>query len=288
MPRLKKKHIIGAHLSIAKGFAQAAFDAQNINATALQIFTKSNRMWKSKPITKNEIDLWTRACKEVDIKKQNICVHASYLINLASEKIDIAKKSIDALIDELNRANILNIPTLILHPGSCGTQSSKEGCIKISKGITQALKSTQKTIIALESMAGQGSTLGSSLEELAIIIKDIPKKFHKRIGVCLDTCHLFAAGYDLSTKSKYEHFWNLFDTIIGRSFLKIIHINDSKKGFQSYIDRHEEIEKGLIPKNVFIQIMNDTSLKKIPKIIETPKMSLLDDGKNIKRLLSYI
>lgn len=288
MSKLKKNYIIGAHLSISKGFAQSVFDAKNIHATALQIFTKSNRTWQSKSITQNEIDSWTKACKEVDIKKQNICVHASYLINLASEKIDIATKSIHALIDELERASILNIPTLILHPGSRGTQSIKEGCIKISKGITQALESTQKTVIALESMAGQGSTLGSSLEELATIIKDIPKKFHKRIGVCLDTCHLFAAGYDLESESTYKQFWDLFDTVIGRRFLKIIHINDSKKKFKSHIDRHEEIEKGFIPKNVFIQIMNDKALKLIPKILETPKESLKDDAKNIKRLLSYI
>ncbi len=288
MSKLKKNYIIGAHLSISKGFAQAAFDAKNINATALQIFTKSNRVWKSKPITQDEIHNWTNACKEVGIPKKNICVHASYLINLASEKIDIVEKSIKALIDELHRANILNIPTVILHPGSRGTQSIKEGCKKISNGIIEALLSTKETVIALESMAGQGSSLGSNLEELSTIIKDIPKTLHQRIGICLDTCHLFAAGYDLATKSKYEQFWDLFDKIIGRSFLKIIHINDSKKEFLSCIDRHEEIEKGLIPKNVFIQIMNDKSLEAVPKILETPKKSLLDDAKNVKRLLSYI
>lgn len=288
MPHLKKNSIIGAHLSIEKGFAQAALNTHTINATALQIFTKSNRTWKSKSITKKEIDDWNEACKEVHLLKKNICVHASYLINLASEKSDVLQKSRAAIIDELERATLLAIPTVVLHPGSRGTQSVKEGCAKISDGLIHAFETTEKTIIALESMAGQGTTLGSTLEELAIIIEYIPKKFHSRIGICLDTCHLFAAGYRLDSQSTYEQFWKNFDTIIGRHFLKIIHINDSKKEFESHVDRHEEIEKGLIPKNVFVHLMNDQSLKEIPKILETPKTSLGDDARNVKRLLSYI
>jgi apurinic endonuclease APN1 len=158
----------------------------------------------------------------------------------------------------------------------------------VSNGLVEVFENTKTTIIALESMAGQGTSLGSSLEELARIIEEVPKKFHSRIGVCLDTCHLFAAGYRLDTQTTYQEFWKGFDTIVGRDYLKIIHINDSKKEFNSHVDRHEEIEKGLIPKNVFIQLMNDTSLVDIPKILETPKTSLDDDARNIKRLLSYI
>jgi deoxyribonuclease-4 len=285
---IKKNYIIGAHLSIKKGFAQAVFEANAIGATAFQIFTKSSRAWKAKSITKMEITEWNDALKQTALLKKNICIHSNYLINLASDKQDIIDKSIASLIEECERAAVLEIPIVVLHPGSRGTQSIKEGCYKISQNLSHVLKATEKTIVALESMAGQGTTLGSSLEELAAIIDNVPKKFHSRIGVCLDTCHLFAAGYQLDTKEGYKKFWKSFDTIIGRDFLKVIHINDSKKGFGSHLDRHEEIEKGLIPKNVFIQLMNDQSLTDLPKILETPKNSLDDDARNIKRLLSYL
>lgn len=288
MVSVTKKIILGAHLSIEQGFAQAALNTAAIGATAAQIFSKSNRTWQTKPIDHADIKNWDNACKQSNLLKKNICIHASYLINLASEKKLVVTKAISALICELERATLLEIPTVVLHPGSRGDQSTKDGCQMVSNGLVEVFENTKTTIIALESMAGQGTSLGSSLEELAIIIEEVPKKFHSRIGVCLDTCHLFAAGYRLDTQTTYQEFWKDFDTIIGRDYLKIIHINDSKKEFNSRVDRHEEIEKGLIPKNVFIQLMNDTSLVDIPKILETPKTSLNDDARNIKRLLSYI
>jgi len=278
----KKRLLIGAHLSISQGFAQAALNTKTINATALQIFTKSNRSWSAKKIPHDDIIAWNNACKEVTMEKKNICIHASYLINLASNKPTLINQSQAALIEELDRASLLEVPTVVLHPGSRGTQDISLAIKQIATQLQNVFDATKKTIIAIESMAGQGSSVGSSLEELAAIIFHLPERLHNRIGVCLDTCHLFTAGYDLT---QYDLFWQKFDTIIGRKFLKIIHINDSKMLFNSHKDRHEQIGQGKIPKEVFFQIMNDASLANIPKIIETPKSSLNDDYKNIKRLL---
>lgn len=287
MTNTKNTPIIGAHLSIKEGFAQAVLDTVKIGANALQIFTKSNRMWKSKPITQAQIAAWHEACVTTGLNKKNILVHASYLINLASN-IRIAEQSQYALIDELIRAHQLEINTVVLHPGSRGTQSIEEGLNKIINGLEIVLAQTDTTVIALETMAGQGSSVGSTIEELAFIINNIKTKYQYRLGICLDTCHLFAAGYSLSTKADYKSFWNQFTNLIGKNYLKATHMNDSKKGFQSHLDRHEAIGKGCIPQEFFTNIMNDENLKEIPKIIETPKNSLLDDAENIKRLLSLI
>jgi deoxyribonuclease IV len=289
MSNSNKKTILGAHLSIQGGFHKAVENAESIGATALQIFTKSNRMWKSKPISKSELELWFQAIKTHSIAPENIIIHASYLINLGSPTKHVASQSTTALIDELHRAETLGIQTLVLHPGSRLDQDLQTSLDQLATNLTTALdRADSSCSIALETMAGQGSTLGSSFEELATILAALPSKIHKRVGVCLDTCHIWAAGYQFDTPDLYKKMWHHFDKTIGLSYLRAIHLNDSKGAFDSHVDRHESIGHGKIPMHAFKYIMNDKKLKAVPKIIETPKNSLDDDKRNIKTLLELI
>jgi deoxyribonuclease-4 len=285
---MSTKSLLGAHLSIAGGFWKAIERAHQIGATCVQIFTKSNRQWRAKTITNEDAEKFLDAQKE--FKVDTIVAHASYLINLASEKKDVQEKSIKALADEISRCQYLNIPYLVLHPGSNSSEVVSKSCQQIGKNINTAFEITppQKTMILLETMAGQGSTIGKRFEDLAEIIKSVSSK--KNIGVCIDTCHIFAAGYEFDNKKNYEKLWKTFDEIIGLEKIKVIHINDSKKDFASCIDRHEHISKGKIKTDSFKLLMNDKKFKYIAKIIETPKSSddLKYDQKNLDTLKSYI
>ena len=264
----------GLHCAIERGAA--------IGCTTIQLFTKSNRQWQAKALTQEEISLFTKAHKTFPAISP-IITHAAYLINLASDKEYVRKQSIESLKNELLRCEQLAIPYLVLHPGSHGDLSENEGIRHITKGLEWVIESTQgKIIIALETMAKQGTSLGGTFDQLAEIREQCSQK--KQIKICLDTCHVFAAGYDITNKIAYESLWNNFDKIIGLSQLAIIHVNDSKKDCNSHVDRHENIGEGKIGNSFFKLLCNDERFFDIPKILETPKTNLDDDLKNISAL----
>ena len=277
--------LLGAHVSILGGFEKALERGEESGCSAIQVFTKSNRQWISKPIEKADALLFKKAQETSNI----LCViaHASYLINIGSPDNQIREKSIAALLDELERCETLGIPFLVFHPGSY-THGSKEDCLKkIAQSINIILEQySGKTCLILETSAGQGSSVGNTLEELASIKKLI--KNQKKIGFCVDTCHIFAAGYDIRTIATYNLFWENFDKLLGIENLKVIHLNDSKKELNSNVDRHENIGSGALGVEAFRFIMNDKRLLSIPKIVETPKNSPFDDIENLSLLKKLI
>lgn len=283
---MQKGHslLLGAHISIAGEMHLAIERGESIGCTAIQIFTKSNRQWHAKDITKEQADAFKKAWKDSSIK--NIVVHASYLINIGSANPELEQKSIEAVKLELDRCSMLNIPYLILHPGSCGTDPEESCLDRISSNINKILAHNKDCSILLETMAGQGSNVGYTFEQLAHIIKNIKHK--KRVGVCFDTCHAFAAGYDFRTESAYKHMWEKFDKIIGIDKLKAIHLNDSQKDLGSCVDRHTDIGKGKIGLKAFEILLKDRKFLDIPKILETPKESLADDKRNLEVLLELL
>lgn len=280
-------YLIGAHVSVVGGFFHAITDGIEIGCTAIQIFTKSNRQWKSKSIDTRNADLFIRAQKDSAIKI--VMSHASYLINLGSVTPGVQEKSYHALVDELNRCNILQIPFLVLHPGTAEKGAEIETLKIIGAFINQALEETTPTTtsILIETMAGQGKSVGHTFEQLAMILHQIKDK--KRIGICFDTCHTFAAGYDFTTPENYKKTLNQFDKTIGLQNLKAFHINDSKKPLNSHVDRHENIGEGMIPLQAFEMILNDPRFLHIPKILETPHAENLEnDKRNLQKLINLI
>jgi deoxyribonuclease-4 len=283
----KEPLLLGAHMSIAGGLEKSIERAVSINCTTLQIFTKSNRQWKAKPISEEEITAFKTAVKNNPFIK-SIAVHASYLINIGSSDKELNKKSLESLDIEFKRCQALSIPYLILHPGSCGTSTPKHSMDSIANNINTILSNNPgKSMILLENMGGQGSSIGSTFEELAEIYKKIDEK--NRVGFCFDTCHAFVAGYDFRDKKSYDFLWKKFEEILGLKKLKAFHINDSKKELGSKIDRHEDIGKGKIGLEAFRLLFNDERFFDIPKILETPKEDdLKDDVKNMQTIIKLI
>lgn len=285
---MKQNLLIGSHLSISGGFWKALVRAHTIGASCVQIFTKSNRQWAAKKITDEDVEKFLSTKKELDIAI--VVAHASYLINLGSENKEVQEKSIKALADEIERCEKLCIPYLVLHPGSNPSKTISQACSTIAQNLNKAIALSKPihTMVLLETMAGQGSSIGKKLEDLAQIIDETENKKH--IGVCVDTCHIFAAGYKFDTEKSYEIFWQNFDTIIGLNKLKVIHMNDSKKDLGCNVDRHEHIGEGKIAPIAFKLIMNDQQLQNVVKIIETPNsdQDLQYDQKNLDVLKSYI
>lgn len=281
--------LIGAHLSIAGGLNKAIERADSIGCRALQIFTHSNRQWSMKPLGSQEIENFKAAKKSSGIK--SYMVHASYLINLATNDLEVRRKSVEGLIQEIERCNQLDIPYLVVHPGARLQNSLEDSLILVSQGLDKALEvSGGSTMILVENMAGQGSVIGRSLEEL-LTIRTL--SHHKRrIGFCIDTCHLFASGFAINTQDGYEKFLHDFDTLIGLEHLKAVHLNDSKSKLGSSVDRHDHIGAGQIGLKTFEWIMNDERLIDIPKVLETPKGEdtdvLAEDRKNLAILRSLI
>lgn len=281
---------LGAHLSIAGGFSKAIQDAESIGCTALQIFLHSNRQWAMKDLTDKHIEDFHAASDHSKIKY--IMVHASYLINLGSGQVATRHRSLGMLKNELIQCEQLGIPYLVLHPGTATGVSKEESIHLIGEGISDALESiSSKTVLLLENTAGQGNAIGSRLEELKTLLKDVRQK--KRIGICFDTCHGFAAGYDFTTPATYKAFWQLFDDVIGLEHLKAFHFNDSKKGLDSHVDRHEQIGKGKLGIEPFRLLMNDTRFERLPKILETPYTDYKKDAlrlyqENLELLRSLI
>ncbi len=265
--------LLGAHFSIAKGLDKALYEAKSYGCNALQIFTKNANTWKERIVTQKEIDRFKHAKVETKISK--IASHTSYLINLATPEKQKHIMSCNALKQELIRSSYLTIPYVVLHPGSHMGTGEKEGILRIAESINKIFEEIFEKIpeintrLLLETTAGQGSSVGHTFEHLASIISKVEKKINP--GICLDTCHIFAAGYDTRTMDSYQKTMNVFDSVIGLDRLLLIHLNDSKKELGSRVDRHEQIGSGYIGLETFNYIMNDDRFFDISKIIETPK-----------------
>lgn len=268
----KKEILVGSHISSAGQLHLAFQRGELIDCSVMQIFIKSSRTWNASDLDEKEIELFKSASKKSSIK--TVVVHAGYLINIASPKTDVAKKSVSSLISELKRCEELEIPYLVLHPGSHLKSGIESGIEQIISNLETALGSIPgKTMILIENMAGQGTNLGYEFEQLKQIFDGCKSEFKKRLGVCFDTCHAFAAGYDISTPESYKKTISLLDKVIGLEHVKAIHLNDSYGAIGSKIDRHAPLGQGKIPIETFGWIMNDKKLWDIPKILETPSDS---------------
>lgn len=262
---------VGAHVSAAGGVENVPERAQEVGATGFALFTKNQRQWKAKPLTDKSIDLFKKRCQEYDFSMDAIIPHDSYLINLGHPEKDKLKKSRDAFLDELQRCEQLGIGLLNFHPGSHLTKISEKECLKIiAESINEALSKTNFVKAVIENTAGQGSNMGYRFEHLAEIIDQTEQK--ERVGVCIDTAHAFAAGYDLSTDSGFDDTFQQFEQIVGFEKLYAMHLNDSKKELGSRVDRHESLGDGLIGITPFKRIMGDPRFDGIPLILETPNM----------------
>jgi deoxyribonuclease IV len=285
-----KKHrlLLGAHMSIAGGLEKSITRGESIHCSTIQIFTKSNRQWHAKPLLESEIDLFKKTWEASSIGP--IIAHATYLINIASPDTKTAKASMNALVKELITCHKLGISHLVLHPGAYISGTPQDGLARIINNLNHALEEAGGTTsIALETMAGQGSSLCAAFDDIATILDGITHK--KRIGTCFDTCHAFVAGYDLRTEKVYEKTWHQFDTIIGLKKLHAIHVNDSKKGLGSNLDRHEHIGKGALGLEAFRLLFNDERFFDIPKILETPKATkepFTEDKANMATICSLL
>jgi len=264
MPRL------GAHLSIAGGLPRAVDRAEASGCEALQIFTKSAGQWRARDLPPEEIALFKRRVRQTKIRP--VVAHNSYLINLAAADPALRRRSIDSLRDELDRAEALGLDGLVMHPGSYTSGTEKGGLRLIADGLAEILASRPdgRARILLEHTAGQGTNLGHRFEHLAEIIDLLGGS--PRLGVCLDTCHLLVAGYDICSEQGYQDTFRQFGAIVGFSRLKAFHMNDSKKPCMSRVDRHEHIGKGCLGLAPFRRIVNDPRFAKLPMLLETPKL----------------
>ena len=262
---------IGAHVSASGGVENAPTHAHNIGANAFALFTKNQRQWASPPLTDKSINLFKERCAEYGFLPEHILPHDSYLINLGHPEEEGLIKSRTAFLDEMQRCEQLGLKMLNFHPGSHLNKETPEECLnRIAESINQALARTQGVTAVIENTAGQGSNMGHRFEHLRYIIDHVEDK--SRVGVCIDTCHTFTAGYDLS--NHYEEVWTEFDQIVGWNYLRAVHLNDSKKPLASRVDRHESIGKGLISFEFFRQLMSDSRFDNIPIILETPDETL--------------
>lgn len=261
--------LIGAHMSIAGGAFKAFAQGEEAGCTTIQIFTKSSNQWKAKELTDDEIEKYHAEQKRTGIGP--VIAHDSYLINLGSPDDALLTKSRNAFLVELERCEKFKIPYLVTHPGSHVGQGEEWGVKQIADSLSWLHERTEgfKVRIALETTAGQGSNLGYKFEQIASMIDQA--KQPERLSVCLDTCHIFAAGYDITTEEAYQKTISDFDRIIGLDRLAVLHFNDAKKGLGSRVDRHEHIGKGEIGKKAFGFFMKDERFDKIPKLLETPK-----------------
>lgn len=264
---------IGAHVSVAGGVSNAPLEAHAIGAKAFALFTGSSSRWVSKAISDEEADLFKENCRLYGYTPDVILPHDNFLINLGSpdkKKLAMSRKS---FLDEMLRCEQLGLKLLNFHPGSHLNEISEEECLdRIAESINITHQKTSDVIAVLENVAGQGSNMGHTFEQLAHIIEKIEDK--SRVGVCIDTCHAYSAGYDLATEEGYEKTWNDFADIIGFHYLKGMHINDDKKKLGSRIDRHETIGNGTLGKEFFIRLVNDPRFDNIPLILETPDESI--------------
>ncbi len=261
--------ILGAHMSMAGGYYKAVEIARECGCDCVQLFTKNNNQWRAKEIVVEDVERFQGALKELKIAHP--LSHSSYLINLAAPATELWKKSIDAMIVELQRAGLLGIPYVVMHPGSFTTSSEAKGLKRIARAIDAIHRQTKSAgaNILLENTAGQGSNLGWRFEHLAAIIDGV--KDPDRLGVCIDTCHAFAAGYALGTEKEYKATMRELNKTVGVKRVMAFHLNDSKREFGSRVDRHEHIGRGHLGIEPFRFLLNDRRFRKVPMYLETPK-----------------
>ncbi len=279
--------IFGAHESISGGVFNAITRGQTATCDTVQIFNKSNSQWRAKKLTAEEIDKYFAAIEETGVSVA--CSHSSYLINIGSPKDELLVKSRNSLQEETKRCNLLGIPNLVFHPGSHVGSGEEPGMDRIAENMNKVLASISDNTVTLclETTAGQGSNLGYTFEQLAYTMDRIEDRDH--VGVCLDTCHIFAAGYPITDPKDYRKTIKHFDSVIGLDKLKIVHANDSKTELGSKKDRHEHIGEGHIGIEAFANFVNDRRFRKIPFILETPKETdLTEDIENLERLRSLV
>src|SRR5438132_2965084 len=279
--------LLGAHMSIGGGVHTAIERGCSIKCTAIQMFVKNNMQWFARPLTREEIRSFLEHSQRGELL--SIFAHANYLINLAATNPQFLKNSIRALSEELTRADQLELPFLVLHPGAHLGVGEEAGLEKIVASIDRVFREIPKikTRIALETTAGQGSCLGHRFEQIAYIIQNVREP--ERLCVCLDTAHVFAAGYEIDNEGGVKKTFREFDRVIGINHLAAIHLNDSKTARGSRVDRHQHIGKGQIGLDTFRFIMRNRRFNKIPKVLETPKgKDLLEDVANLKILRGLI
>ncbi|HUJ13465.1 MAG TPA: deoxyribonuclease IV [Thermoanaerobaculia bacterium] len=288
MPRFQfsEKHgdLIGAHVSTKGGLHTAFERAAAINASAMAIFAKNSNQWKGKELTDADCALFAEKRTIVPV-----FTHASYLINLATTNPEFHRKSIAAMIDELDRAERLGIRAVVLHPGAHMGAGARSGIEQIARSLDRihAAIPTHKVVTLLETSAGQGSCVGCSFEELGAIIRLVDDRKH--VGICFDTCHVFASGCDLRTRDAYEKTIESLEQHVGVRKVGLFHLNDSKKPLGSHVDRHEHIGEGQIGLDGFAFLLNDERFRRIPKLLETPKkIEHESDRRNLRKLRSLL
>ena len=260
-------------MSIAGGLHNAVFEAARHRCRTVQIFSKSSNQWKAKVLTDQDVGLWRRALDEHPMLP---VVHDSYLINLASPDPALRQRSRGAFLEEVRRCDRLGIPYLVFHPGAHMGAGEKAGLARVARSLDWVCgrASDSSTLPLLETTAGQGTTLGHRFEQLAWILERVREP--ERLGVCVDTCHILAAGYDFRTPEGYAEVFGAFDRIVGLDRLRCFHVNDSKKDLGSRVDRHEHIGKGFVGTAAFGMLMTDPRFRGLPKILETPKKDDMD------------
>ncbi|MBZ0160148.1 deoxyribonuclease IV [Candidatus Methylomirabilis sp.] len=261
--------LLGAHMSIAGGIDLAPLRGQQIGCRTIQLFIKSSNQWRARSLPTEEIDRFRANLRAAAIAPA--VAHSAYLINLASTDPALHQRSMAACLEEIERAEALSIPYLVIHPGAHMGAGEEAGLRQVANSFRELLMRTKgcRVQVVLETTAGQGTTLGHRFEQIALLLDQIG--LPERTGVCLDTCHLFAAGYDIRTPEGYDAVVHVFDRIVGMPSLKVIHVNDCKKELGSRVDRHEHIGKGTIGLDAFRCLVTDPRLRGIPMIIETPK-----------------
>ncbi len=261
--------LLGAHISIAGGVDLAPLRGKQVGCRTIQLFTKSSNQWRARSLPSEEIDRFRANLQAAAIAPA--VAHGAYLINLASTDPALHQRSMAACLEELERAEALGIPYLVIHPGAHMGAGEEAGLRQVANSLRELLKRTKgcRVQVVLETTAGQGTALGYRFEQIALLLDQIG--LPERTGVCLDTCHLFAAGYDIRTLGDYHGVLRVFDQVVGIPFLRVIHVNDCKKELGCRVDRHEHIGKGTIGLEAFRCLVTDPRLRGIPMIIETPK-----------------
>jgi deoxyribonuclease-4 len=275
---------VGAHVSAEGGVDKAPGNAASIGARAFALFTRNQRQWQAKPLSAEEVAAFRTNCREAGYSLAQIIAHDSYLINLGHPESGRLEKSRAAFVEEMRRCEALGLTLINFHPGSHLTLSAQEECLtRIAESVHIALAETEGITAVIENTAGQGSNLGWRFEHLAHIIDKIEDK--SRVGVCIDTCHMFTAGYDIRSREAYDASWAEFEKVIGFNYLMGMHINDSKPALGSHVDRHDSLGKGKIGLDAFRFIMNDKRMDDIPLILETIDESIWKD--EIEMLYSF-
>ena len=275
--------LLGAHMSVSGGLSTAFERAQSIGINTMQIFTKNQNRWEQKPTPPEEIVRWAEAQTASGISP--VVSHAAYLLNLGTSDDALWQKSVRALVDELTRAEQLGVLGVVLHPGAHMNSGEEAGIARIIEGLNQAHAATPdyKTLTLVETTAGQGSTLGYRFEHLQAILAGVQAP--ERLGFCFDTCHVFAAGYDIRTPETYAATLSEFDRLVGIERLKCFHLNDSKKGLGERVDRHDHIGTGMLGLTAFANVLNDPRFVDVPMILETPKSEdMHEDVENLRVL----